>query len=424
MSRRSFPRIDPADLRDHADEARVERVWERIEHDLASRASYPSAGAHQRHRSSLAYLAIAAAFGAFGGGLLLGKVTWDRRSPSLAPIASPVVEKSQVEVLAAGTQQRTFPLQGGGGLTLSPGATVEVERSGGALTLSLLQGEASVDSADRALTILAGDARINTQSGSVLSVRRNADDVDVKVDDGSVTVSSPAGPGQLAKNQRATVPLRAAVSASRSDADVRRERERALRPMPRRGAHPNLAKLANVPEWFTHYPNDGAVAVAFLRKQGVDKAIDSARGAAELSAIAELMSDKDQAAETRALLRLVNKFSSDQHAFLAARRLASIYQARGDAARAQEFRDKVEPLAKNATTGGDALFCNAIRHEADKTKAAVMAKEYLDKYPDGECRDEFERQVQAQPDAPAAVGAPAGDPSDVGSALPKAPPPP
>jgi TolA-binding protein len=343
----------------------------------------------------------------------------------------PVVDKSLVEVLAAGSQQRTFPLQGGGGLTLSPGSTIEVERSGSLVTLSLLQGEASIDSADRNLTVVAGDARINTQSGSVISVRRNADDVDVKVDRGSANVSSPAGPSQLAENQRATVPLHAAISAAPTDAVVHRARDRALPPRPRKSPQASLAKLANVAEWFTHYPADGPGAIALLRKQGVDKAIAQAHSAAELSAIAELMSG-DQGAVIQADERLLHDYPNDQRAALAARELGRIYEARGNAARAKEYREKGEALTKSATTGGDALFCNMIRHETDKTKAALMAKEYLDKYPDGECRDEFERQVQAEASAPpspvpsssaspsAPPPVPGGDPADVGTATPAA----
>ncbi len=141
MSRRSLPQIDPAALRDHADQARVERVWERLEQGLASRPAWLS---RPERRSAVVYLIAAAAFGAFGGGLLLGKATWGRRPLSEAPLATPIIEKSLVEVLAAGTQVRSFPVDGGGHLTLLPGATVEVERAGSAVTLSLLQGQASV----------------------------------------------------------------------------------------------------------------------------------------------------------------------------------------------------------------------------------------------------------------------------------------
>src|SRR4051794_14720417 len=99
MSRRSFPRIDPADLRDHADEARVERVWERVEHDLQARAdrvgaqSFEAARASRARRTSFVYVAIAAAFGAFGAGLLLGKATWDKKTLAETPVAAPFIEK-------------------------------------------------------------------------------------------------------------------------------------------------------------------------------------------------------------------------------------------------------------------------------------------------------------------------------------------
>lgn len=343
----------------------------------------------------------------------------------------PVVEKSLVEVLAAGTQLRTFPLEGGGEITLSPGATVEAERSGSAVTLSLLQGEASIHSTGRPLVVVAGDARINTQSGSVLSVRRNADDVDVKVDDGVVSISSATGPKQLSKNEHDTVPLRATMAVAPTDAaNARPSRHRIQPPRRPNGAHPNAAKLASVPEWFTHYPHDGAGALALLRKQGVDQAISQARGAAELSAIAELMGRHDPAA-LRAWERLVRDFPTDQRAALAAGDLANLYAARGDTTRAKEYQEKVAPLAKNATMGSDALFCDVIRHETDKTKAALMAKEYLNTYPDGECRDEFERQFPGTPAAPApASSADPGNPgdapappADVATATPKAPPP-
>jgi ferric-dicitrate binding protein FerR (iron transport regulator) len=377
MTRRSFAHIDPTALRDHADEARVDRVWERVDHDLAGRDWGQARGARRARRASLAYLA-AAAIGAFGGGMLLGKVTWDRgKEPAPQPVvAVPVVEQSLVEVLAAGTQLRTFPLQGGGQVTLSPGATVEAERSGSAVTLSLLQGEASIDSAGRTLVVLAGDARINTQSGSVLSLRRNAEDLDVRVDHGTVSVSSPAGAQQLATNQRETVPIHATVAST--PVDAKPPQHRAARPRRHGEAHPSLPKPASLSEWFTHYPHDGAGALALLRKQGVEQAISQARSPAELAAIAELMAGLDPAACARALERLVRDFPRDQRAPLAARDLAVMYKRQGNEARAQEYREKIAALAKNANTGSDALFCDVIRHETDKTKAALMAKEYLD----------------------------------------------
>lgn len=412
MSRRSFPRIDPSALRDLADEARVDRVWDRLEHDLATRPERREASPRAQ-RSTFAYIAIAAAFGAFGAGLWAGKATWDRKPRATLTEATPTDEKSWVEVLAAGSHLRTFPLEGGGHLTLSPGATAELERGGGGLTISLLQGEASLNASGRkALSMVAGEARINPQAGAVVSVRRNAEDIDVNVSDGNVSVTSPAGTVKLEKNQRAdAVPMHAAVASAPPNATSRRSSGTPSRRAP--APRPMVAKGPAQPEWLTHYPADDERALALLQKQGVSQAIDSARTAAELMAIAEMMRGKgrDQAAEIRAWERLLTSFPKDQRASLAADRLARIFEARGEGARAREYKEKVRPLIQGATTGSDSLFCDSIRREPDKTKAALLAKEYLDKYPDGECRDDFERLVAGAtstppPDAPPAASSP------------------
>src|SRR6185436_13902042 len=121
MIRRSAPRISPNDLRDHADEARIARVWDRIEHDLGGFEAPP------QRPPRFVYLAIAAAFAAFGGGLLVGKTAFHEPPTGVvAVVASP--DRSTVDVLAAGSEGRTFALPGGGMLTLQPGATVEIER--------------------------------------------------------------------------------------------------------------------------------------------------------------------------------------------------------------------------------------------------------------------------------------------------------
>ncbi len=411
MSRRSFPRIDPDALRDHADEARIERVWERVERDLASRPrGLDGFDGGRSRRSTFAYVAVAAAFGAFGAGLLAGKVTWGGRAPETL-VASPVpaIEKSEVDVLAAGSQPRSYPLRGGGQLTLLPGATVEVERSGEELTLKLVQGGASIETAGRrALAVLAGEAQINAAAGSTFNVTRNADDLDVGVDVGSVSVSSPAGAQQLARGERAAVPIHAAVASS---APVSAKPRRSPALSHQRPEGPKVApKGANVPEWLArHNALDDEGALVLLRKQDVNALIASSKSAAELDAIAEIMRSKgrDPSAEIRACERLVQDFPHDQHATLAASRLADIYQARGESARAKSYKDKQATLAQSATTGAGSLFCDAIRRQPDKTKAALLAKEYLEKYPDGDCRDEFEQRYAS----PSAAPAPSADPA-------------
>ena len=175
---------------------------------------------------------------------------------------------------------------------------------------------------------------------------------------------------------------------------------------------PLTAKGAGQPEWLTHYPADDTRALALLQKQGVNQAIDGARTATELMAIAEMMRGKgrDPAAEIRAWERLLQSFPSDQRAPFAADNLARIFEARGEPARAREYKEKVRPLIQGVTTGSDSLLCDMIRREPDKTKAALMAKEYLDKYPDGECRDDFERLVAGAAPTPSAPPAASSSP--------------
>ncbi len=435
MSRRSFPRIDPAALRDHADDARVDRVWERIERDMASRAPVVSPRVQGR---SYAYLAIAAALGAFAAGLWIGKGMGEKRTASAVetPIAAPI-EKSRVEVLAAGSQARTFPLEGGARLTLSPGATVEVERAGSALTISLLQGEATIDNTiapKSALAVVAGDARLNTQAGSALTVTRHDNDLDVRVDNGSVSVSSPSGSLQLGKNEHANVPLRAVVSSAPRHAEPRRNPAPSQRGKPApKGVH-LLPKGVAAPEWLVRYgEGDNEGAVALLQKQDVNAVIAQAKSAFELNAIAELMREKGRntPAAMRALQRVVDSFPNDQQAYSAALQLATMYEASGQAEKGKEYRALTNKLAQNTGQAADALFCNSIkdqmRADSDKNHAAALAKEYLDKYPNGACRNDFEPLLSPPSDAPSAIDdgpAPGKPAAPTGSAKPAAGDPP
>jgi hypothetical protein len=416
MSRRSFPRIDPASLRDHADEARVERVWDRVEHDLVSRADrFERRG---RRSSPLGYLAIAAAFAAFGAGLWVGKITWNKpAAPTEAPMAAAVIDKSRVEVLAAGSQSRTFPLEGGARLTLKAGSTVEVERSGGAVTVSLLQGEASIDNTiapHNPLAVIAGDARLNTQAGT-FSVTRNADDIDVNVDEGSVSVSAPGGaPQQLGKHEHAKVPLRTLVSSAPQNAPP----HRAPPGPPRKAKGDKLAQKAAAapPDWLIHHvANDDDGALILLRKQGINEAIDTARSASELFAIVDIVRRRgsDPDAVKRAYTRIVEVFPRAQLAPVAADQLAKMYEG-ANPDLAKKYREQATTLAQNAPAGADALFCNVILHEPDKDKAARMAKEYLADHPDADCRSTLE-QLLAPPEAPS--------PTDPAPALAPAPAP-
>ncbi|MEP7125160.1 MAG: FecR domain-containing protein [Byssovorax sp.] len=422
MSRRSVPRIAPADLRDHAEEARLDRVWARIDADL------PGVAPAASRRPIFTYLAIAAAFAAFAGGVVVGKVA--SRGPMLTAIA-PVqtTERTTVDVLAAGTEGRNFQLPGGGQLQLQPGTTVEVERGGSTLTLKLLHGAASVDTSDAqrvaGLMIVAGEAQLNTQAGSVVTVRRNQDDMDVNVNDGSISITSPGGTQTLGRGGRIErLPLHtiAAVLSPTSSPPVHAP---LLTAGGHRAAAPRLGKLvtADGPAWYTSYEkgNEDATALALLRQQpgGAEGAITNARSPQELMAISTIAGGKngDPGVAIAAMKSVVDRFPEDVNAQIAAISLARIYKASGKEDLSTAYLERANKL--NGPLAEDAL-CRRIKGErlaGHKDEAIRQANEYVAKYPDGRCKDEVGLALASDDGAggaPAVVVAPA----PTGSAAP------
>jgi TolA-binding protein len=397
MNRSAVPRIAPTDLRDHADEARVARIWDRIEHDLTGFEAPPS------RSFRLAYLAVAAAFAAFGGGIFVGKLAFqERTSPAVAVVASS--DKTAVDVLAAGSEGRTYTLPGGGMLALEPGATVELEHIGSAVTLKLVQGEASVDTASaryaRGLVIVAGAARLDTQAGSVFNVRRNQDDMDISVRDGSVDITSPLGSRKLGRGESEAVPIHMHTAvASPNDAPLSpraRSAVRAHRPDEPQATPPPAAQ-GNVPEWITMVnTGDSSGALGLLRQApgGIDGAIASAQSALELMAISDAARSKggDPRAAISALKSLVERFPADPNAPIAAYYLSKMYNAKGQPDLAKRYQD----LYPTAEVAQDAL-CGQMRAEQEaghKDEARRKAEEYVAKYPDGPCKDNAESVLQ------------------------------
>ncbi|MFO0759075.1 MAG: tetratricopeptide repeat protein [Byssovorax sp.] len=423
MSRRSLPPISPTDLRDHADEARIARVWQRIEHDLTGFE------APAKRRSSLVYFAVAAAFAAFGGGLFLGKVAFhDQGAGTATLIQAPARDGLALDVLAAGTEPRTFALPGGGQLVLQPGSMVELERAeGGALTLKLLQGDASVDTASAArsagLSIVAGDARLNTQAGSVVSVSRGQDDMDVSVRDGSVNLTTPQGSQKLGRGDKVeALPIHgptAALSPTSTPLAPARLASRPGRPKDRRASD----RPANAgPEWLEQ-ANAGhdAEALALLKQQpgGVEGAIQGARSAIELMAIRDIaLKGGEQGAANSAYERVVESFPGDQNAPLAAYQLGASYQRAGQTDRARKYFEQYLALSPSGAFAEGAL-CSLISIASgggNKGEALRRSKEYVARYPNGQCKA-VERDAEGTvddepPAASAAPSAPSAPPPD------------
>jgi hypothetical protein len=436
MSRRSVPRIAPADLRDHAEEERIDRVWARLDAEL------PGVAPAASRRPIFTYLAIAAAFSAFAGGVVVGKTSFQSQVfTAIAPVQA--TERTTVDVLAAGSEGRSFALPGGGQLMLQPGATVEVERAGGDLTLKLLQGAASIDTVSAqvgaGLMIVAGEARLNTQAGSVVNVTRNQDDLDVSVSDGSVSITSPAGEKKrLGRDEHEDrVPLHAAAAVASPTASPPIHGPR----IPRGGGRPIAARpIKTLPVagagWLARYEaNDFEGALPLLRQEpgGIVGAISSAHTASELMAISSLArKGGDPGAGMSALRTVVDRFPDDPNAQVAAYSLAGMLQKGGNPDEARNYLDRAKNL--NGPFAERAL-CRRIKDEysaGHKDEANRQASEYVAKYPDGRCTDEVEFPHAADdgtggsPAAPAlsapALSASAPVPAPSASSAPSAPP--
>ncbi|MCA9623411.1 MAG: hypothetical protein KC731_30530, partial [Myxococcales bacterium] len=233
--------IAPQSLRDHGTPERVDRIWERLERNLSlDEAPAPAATAR---RWPIVSLAAAASFA-----LGVGVTAWaigDRTPTSV--VMAPAETMSPTDVFAAGSAPRSYPLQGGGTLTLEPGTIVDtVERRGDTLTLRLIRGEATVSTATTSsqIALLVGGAELHP--AGQMRVRHDGDTAYLRVLDGSASVRAPdAERGEqslvLGPDQEATVPVRVVTaSVAHQDQMVAQHDAEALRSSPDASAVPLL----------------------------------------------------------------------------------------------------------------------------------------------------------------------------------------
>jgi len=389
MSRRSVPPIQPTDLRDVASEERVERIWGRLEQDIVTLRARPA------RASRTMVWAVAATFAAFGVGLFAGRVVWKERTGGPSPVVA-TTDRATVDVFAAGTQERTYTLPGGGSVTLTPGSMIEVERVGGSdVRLRLLAGEASLDTAQasgQALAIVSGEATVATAPGSVVHVRQRADNLDVGVSSGSAQVSSPAGTRALGKGERMDdVPTRTTTTSAQQP--VRVAPLHTARVARNDGSPASVVAVAPTGWREQHVANKWPEALDLLKQQpgGIAGAVDSAKSAAELMAISDVARQKggDASQGIRALRRVADEFSASAYASTAAYTLGNHFAA-SQPDLAKKYR---EQAAQKGVLSEDALCAQiAADHTAgNKDEAATRASEYLGKYPNGRCKDEAQR---------------------------------
>jgi hypothetical protein len=393
MKHRGVPPINPADLQDVADAGRVERIWERIESAL------PAHGASSSPARRWPVALLAAASLAFAGGVLSGKLLWQGKGAAEAPsVVRSADEQPTLDVLAAGTQGRAFALPGGGHMLLGPGATMEIVRNpDGTVSLRLVQGEATVDAVQlsQPLSIFAGDAMLSMQAGSAARMRRSPDDtIDVSVSDGTVHILSPSGPQRLDRGQHAeAIPIRTAVSSVEPSPRLRHMPFLAPHHRDQVSVDPSKLPVSTSPDWLTQN-NSGntSEALRLLKSQpdGIRGAIRSARSARELMDIHDVAMSSPDAADkalaTEALRRVVESFPDSGYAQIAAYKLGMYYQRTNPAEsrlwlqRAQAMRG---PLTEDA-------LCRRFK-AAQGEEAVRLAKEYIERYPEGRCKEEAER---------------------------------
>ncbi|MBL9021093.1 MAG: hypothetical protein JNL21_02785 [Myxococcales bacterium] len=417
MSR--LPRINPEDLRDHADEARIDRIWRKVQRDLPGATvvgAVPVSGGRPARRVGRLVLVAACLGGVFGAGLLIGSKQLQlstSEGPEVAAVDSPLSD-----VFAAGTRQRTFALPGGGRLILQPESLVEVvEVRDGSVRLHLLQGRASVDAsmADMSFAVVAGEALTLAPAGSVVSLSRLDTDVDVAVDQGSVEVLSPAGRRVVGRGETSRVPIVASVSSAD---DARSPQVVATQPPHHPsddGAEPDSerspAKVASTeaeaaatapapadaaPSWLALFEKDNLKDASRVLEErgGISAAITSAQSVRELMALWEIAADKKRTdLAIAALRRVADDFPSDPNSPAAAKMLADAYERMGQTDLATTYRNKAMQSGRLSET----LLCRQLSDAPNPAEARRVAAEYLQRFPDGTCADDAKDALAEAP---------------------------
>ncbi|NUP10502.1 MAG: hypothetical protein HOW73_31010 [Polyangiaceae bacterium] len=424
MSR--LPSIDPRSLRDHADDARVDRIWDRLRDELpAPRSSVtatpvPGALLHtKRPAVARTVFLFAAAAAMFGTGLVIGS----SNEPEQAnlPVATP--DGPMTDVFAAGTKPRTFALPGGGRIVVEPGSTVEVVSvSDERVNLSLLRGAASLDAVDIPVDVVAGVAHVSAPAGSSVSLARREADLDVLVAQGTATVTSPAGQQVVrgghvlsrvpivatvtSTDQRADVPPPVPVPVNDADPDARAPAPSAsqslVAPTSSADPAPVAATTVAAPEapatWLSLVKSDKYEAALELLEKGpgLQATINGSQSASELWYLWEVAATgKKDNLKVLALRRVVDEFGSDPSAAAAALQLAQFYEPT-DKQLAAKYREKA------AQTKGlaEVALCSQVRamasegDDVDPRRATQKATEYLTTYPMGSCADDAKALLQ------------------------------
>jgi hypothetical protein len=404
--RRSIPpqagsQLGDADLRDHGDAERTERVWERLEGNIASPANAVRPGG----RAGFAAVALAAGVAL---GIGIGQQLSSDGSETAPVMVSRTSEHNRPQVFAAGQQPASYRLPGGGTIELAPGSIVDTVPSGaagGTVSLRLVRGEATLRSgSERRLALHVGGAQMVTERGS-MQVRLQGDIASLKMLTGSADVTAPdADQGEkrmvLGPRQQTTVPVRV-VTASVDD------------PAPTAVAPPMVVAAAEEePEAGNDAPAAEPAAVnpcangdyeagleaAVKRYGSVDAAIKQVGDPSALMCISTALELTGGSTESAiaAAERVMKDFSDDRNAVAAASDLSRLHRKAGRPDAAKHYGRRFHELTKGALLSADAL-CNKILANglAGNDEAVLQSSDqYRSQFPDGPCTDKIE-ELQA-----------------------------
>lgn len=399
-----MPHFDRSVLRDHADPARIDRVWDRIERELA--LEIPAAP-RPGWRVPQAAAGVAAGF-ALGVGVAGWLWAHDDSRPVVMEPAP--VESSTPDVLAAGTAPRTYPLPGGGVITLEPGTIVDTLRDErGHVSLRLVRGEATVTTRDRAagaerLALFIGEAEVD--GAGQLRVRHDGDTAFLRVLAGSASIRAPrrgsaaeerAAALVLGPDQEARVPVR--VVTARVDEETPRR--------PRSPSddvdhdepvlvedEPQPVLVSTPPAWMVACDrSDYGAAVEALQQEG--GSVGQVKDPRYLLCLASGHRERnDDLAAVAVLERVANGFGNDLNKMLATRELARIHERLGNRDKARVYAEELSRMSSGGLLLTAEALCNKIEqaHQGGRAHDVLAyASRYRQQFPDGACTETIEK---------------------------------
>jgi hypothetical protein len=398
MKRRFDSPIDKSSLRDHAEQARVDRVWDRLEGRLAP---VDRAGARARSGMNPWWLAAAVLAG-FAGGVVA--TSW--RKPMVTAAAEAdrgrASQEPQARVLAAGAARQRYALPGGGAIELEPGSIVDTEsESDRGLVLRLVRGDAVVttladaSSAGRTspLTVKVGDAEIALQRGR-LSLKRRGDRADVRILEGAAELSGPEENGivRLATGEQKSIAI-VVRTVSNDAVDPKSTPQSQPRNGVRRDKQSDAAPSA--PAWVTACASfEYGKAFELLQKEAdVSAQLRQATNEQRLCIATGSRAKNNANLAIEALEKVANDSNDPQRAALAAADLARIYGEQGNVAKQREYENLKEIRSKGALLSESAL-CEKIKIEAQTGRHRTvleLARQYSSQYPSGSCSQTVEK---------------------------------